>query len=182
MARIADKEPTISPHWRRIAGIYATEEASIGAVWLALEIENGTIHCYDAAIFQREVPVVIGEGLNARGRWIPIAWEKKDEPMVDKLRDRGCHFLMDPIKEDDTTAEVMSREIWQRMRQSQFKLSRYAKNLREEIADMNRQDFSGNRDNYPLVGALRYAVDKINFAKAQEARKPQKNYPSKAIV
>ena len=81
-----------------------------------------------------------------------------------------------------TPAEVMSREIWQRMRQSQFKLSRYAKNFQEEMADMNRQDFSGNRDNYPLVGALRYAVHKINFAKAQEARKPQKNYPSKAIV
>lgn len=173
---------TIAPHWRRIAGLYASEQGDISAVWVAVEVDNGTLHCYDAATFQREVFVVIGEGLNARGRWIPIAWEKSNEPVVEHLRDRGCSFLPDPIKEDAATAEVLSREIWQRMRQSQFKISRQAKNLQEQISSMSKDDFADNTDNYPLVAALRYAVDSLSFAKAQERRQTAINYPKKAIV
>ena len=114
----------IDPTWKRICGIQCQDEGTIGAVWMAHEKPRDLIHVYDACIFRNEVWAVIAEGLNCRGRNIPIAWNKKQKDIADKLLERGCNMLYDPLEESAATTEVWSREILERMKTGRFKVDK----------------------------------------------------------
>lgn len=174
---------SIQPQWRRIAGIHVCEDGEIGMVWIAYDMDTRCLHLYDACNFRLEIPAVIGEGINARGRWIPIAWEKSGKAMVEELKKRGCNFLYKPVEEDSATAEARSREIWQFMRMSLFRIDRRLQNFQDEIVNMSRADFDSGTAKYPLVAATRYAIDQLNFARAQETgNKKQPMAPKTAII
>src|SRR3546814_7216043 len=78
--------------------------------------EADVVHMYDCCVFRREVLAVIAEGLNARGRWIPVAWESALKDMADKLLDRGCNVLPEPVKDTDALAEGTPRDIEESLR------------------------------------------------------------------
>ena len=80
----------IEDHWQRIAGIHKKPNGEIAAVWLARDPDTDVVRVYDACLFKKEVLAVIAEGLNARGRWVPISW--KDKELAAALDERGCNM------------------------------------------------------------------------------------------
>lgn len=172
----------IEDHWKRIAGLHVTEAGDIAVVWMALDKETDTIHLYDCAIFRRLPPAVIGEGLTARGRWIPIAWETKAKATSDMLTERGCNMI-EPLKEDDASAEITSNEIRQRMMTKRFKVAKPLSEWLDEYKTFFRTDITVPRDSHPLMAATRYAVAQLSWARLLRAKgKKQANHPRLAMI
>lgn len=173
----------IEPNWKRIAGIHVQDDGTIAVVWLAHDKDADTVHLYDACVFRREVLAVISEGLNARGRWIPVAWEDSAKDMAEKLLERGSNTLPEGYKDTDAIAEVHSRDIWGRMRSGRFKVDRRLKEWLDEFQSFNRQDSKVPRDSHPLMAATRHAMAQIQFARRQAPKRGQNiNYPKAAIL
>lgn len=171
----------IKPHWKRISGVHSLTNGTIGAVWLAWDGDTDLIHVYDACLFKREVLAVIAEGINARGRWIPVAWQSKE--VSDKLYERGCNMMADASDETDAIAEMVSRDIWERMRSGRFKVDKRLKEWLDEYQTFKRDGAKVPRDSHPLMGATRHAMAELRSAKAEQSSKPnQKNYRRVAIV
>ena len=72
----------IEDWWKRIAGLHVTDAGDLAVVWLALDKDADTHPFYDCAIFRGQPPAVITEGISARGRLTPIAWEAKCQAYV----------------------------------------------------------------------------------------------------
>lgn len=173
----------IEADWRRIAAIHCQDEGEIAAVWLAHDKAADGVHLYDCAIFRREVLAVIAEGLNARGRWIPVAWEAGAKPIADKLLERGCNMLPDPLKETPAMAEVVSRDIWERMRTGRFKVEARLAEWLDEYKSFYRNETQVPLKSHPLMSATRHGVASLEWARRQhrKGRKPV-NYPRVAII
>lgn len=171
----------IDPLWRRIAGIHMQDEGEIGAVWMAHDRTTDCIHMYDACIFRKEVLPVISEGLNARGRWIPIAWQddKSMAAMSTELSKRGCKMMYDPV---DDMPDMISREIEERMRSGRFKVDKRLGEWLEEYRTYY-QAHSKIPEGFPLMTATRFAVGNLKRAKRQISKlKKTTNYPKLAIL
>lgn len=173
----------IPPEWKRIAGIHMDKEGLIGAVWLAHDTSIDKIYIYDACLFRSEIPVVIAEGLNARGRWIPIAWPKKAKDLSKELLDRGCNMLYDPVEDSLELAEVHSRQIEERLRTKRLQAEKRLSEWLDEYKSFYKTDSKVPTDGHPLMSATRHAVSQLNYAKkqAQPNAKKQVNYPRLAI-
>lgn len=173
----------IEPYWYRIAGIHVTEAGEIAAVWLAWDRDNDTVHVTDACVFRREVLAVVCEGINARGRFIPVAWEKNAKALAGELLSRGCNMTVDPADDNDAMAEVISRTIWERMRSSRFRVNRRLGEWLDEFKSFQRQDNKIPRDTHPLMAATRHAMQRMDDATRQEQRRGAGAlYPKLAIV
>ena len=172
----------IEPTWKRIAGIHVQKGGDIAAVWLALEPNTDLIKVYDACLFKSEVPVVIAEGLNARGRWIPIAWEKGAKEISDQLLDRGCNMTYESNDDSDWTAETVTRDIWERMRTQRFQADKRLKNWADEFKTFSRDEQKIPRDSFPLMSATRHAVALISYAKRLSTKSNKLKYPKSGII
>lgn len=169
----------IQPHWKRIAGLHIADDGAWAAVWMALD-ENGVVHLYDCAHFKREVLAVIAEGLNARGRFIPVAWT--NESMSQNLLDRGCNMLPEKTDDSDEMAEVISRDILERMRTGRFKVEKRLSEWLEEFRTFNR-DESKVPSTHPLMTATRYAMSELQYGRAEKGFQDRKKaVPKLAIV
>jgi hypothetical protein len=173
----------IEAGWRRIAGIHCQNEGDIAAVWMAHDRDADVLHLYDCAVFRREVLAVIAEGLNARGRWVPIAWESGAKEIVDKLLDRGCNTLPEPSKENPVLADVISRDVKERMLTGRFKVDRRLAEWLDEYKSFTRQDGQVPLKSHPLMSATRHAVADLDYARRQERKgRPNPNYPRISMI
>lgn len=173
----------IDRNWRRIAAIHVQPDGSVGAVWVAHDKTSDVIHVYDCCVFRREVLAVVVEGLNARGRWIPIAWAKSAKKLADQLSERGCNMLIDGIDDDDATAELMTREIWERMRTGRFKVDKRLGEWAAEFKSYGRRDSKIPQDSFLLMTATRYACSRLTEARRRLSTiKKQSIYPKLAVV
>lgn len=172
----------IEDWWKRIAGLHVTEAGDVAVVWMALDKDADTIHLYDCALFRGQPPAIITEGIGARGRTIPIAWEQKAKPTRDMLFDRGMNMI-DPLKEDDALAEITSKEIKGRMLSRRFKVSKSASDWADEYKTFYKTEVSVPRDSHPLMAATRYAVAQIKWARPARAKgKKLTNHPRIAMI
>lgn len=171
----------IEPHFKRIAGMHVCKNGDVAIVWLAHDTVVDDVTVYDAAIFKIEVPVVIAESINARGRWIPIGWSH--EEMQKSLLDRGCRMLPDKTSDSDEMAEMVSREMWERIRSKRLHAQKRLRNWLEEAKTIERDAGKIPRDSHPLMAATRIAMSNLNFARRQQpARAKRKNFVRMAIV
>lgn len=154
----------MKPDWKRIAGLHYANNDIVAAVWLAHDPQTDVLHVYDSCVFKREVMAVIAEGMNARGRWIPIAWT--DKGLKEALYKRGCKFAYEPA--DDSIAELVSREIDERIRTGRFKVDKRLKDWQEEYKTFRRADNEIPEDSHPLMAATRHAISSMRAAKAQQ--------------
>lgn len=158
-------------------------EGDIGCVWMAHDAMSDVVHIYDACIFRREVFAVIAEGLNARGRFIPIAWELKAQDISEKLLERGCKMLPEPEKDSQALAEVHSRDILERMKTGRLKVDKRLAEWLDEYRSFYRQDAQVPLKTSPLMSATRHAVAQIQFARRVHAPRVQKqNFKQVAII
>jgi hypothetical protein len=173
----------IAPEWRRIAGLQVQAFGEVAAVWLAHDKDSDVVHCYDACIFRREVLAVIAEGLNARGRRIPMAWEPDAKDMADKLLDRGCNMLPKFEKHTEAMAEFVSRDIWERMRSGRFKVDKRLKEWLDEFNSFSRKDAKVPLETHPLMAATRHAMAQIDYALRLEPKRTKgNNFPKVSIL
>lgn len=173
----------IDPTWKRIAGLHVESEGNIGVVWIANDPLSDVAHLYDCAIFRREVLAVIGEGIGARGKWIPVSWNKKASDFSEKLLDRGCNMLPEPCTDSEAMIEVVSREIWQRMRTSRFRVDKTAAEWLDEYRTFYRDDSQVPTEGYPLMAATRHAIEMMPYARAQRiGGKKQLNHPNVVVL
>lgn len=172
----------MDPNWKRIAGIHIQDEGEIAAVWFAHEAEVDRVHLYDCCVFRREVIAVVAEGLNCRGRWIPIAWPEGSKDITDKLLERGCNMLYDASKDTEAMAEVISRDIWERMRTDRFKVEERMAEWLDEYRSFYRQDSQVPKTAHPLMSATRHAIAQLQYAKKQSTQRSQINYPRISII
>lgn len=171
----------IAPEWKRIAGMHMDKEGVIGAVWLAYDQSQDKVYVYDACIFRNEIPLVIAEGLNARGRWIPIAWPEKSKDFSKELLDRGCNMLHDPVKDSEALAEVNSRQLEERLRTKRLQAEKRLANWSDEYKSFYRSDSKVPIDGHPLMSATRHAISQLNYSKRQAPAKKTINYPRLSI-
>jgi len=168
-------------HHKRIAGMHVTKNGNIALVWLARDPDSDNIHIYDACIFQTEVPAVITESINARGRWIPVAWTH--EEMQRSFLDRGCRMLPEASSDSDEMAEIVSRDLWERIRTKRITVDKRLKNWIEEAQSLERDEGKIPKDSHPLMAATRIAIQQIKSAKRLQPRhKRQESGRAVAII
>ena len=167
--------------WKRIGGIHVEDDGTIGVVWVAHDQDAGVVHLYDAAIFRTEVKAVIAEGIAARGRHYPIAWRKKDQAFADDLMEDGINIIPEACADNQAMAEVMSREIWQKLRTGQFRVERRVGDWLKEYRRFDRSESKVPTAGFPLMAATRHAIEMLPYARAEQALKSsQPNYPKQA--
>ncbi len=163
--------------------MHVDDDGSVGVVWLAHDKDADTVHVYDAAIFRLEVRAVIAEGIAARGRHYPLAWRNKDKAFADDLLDAGINVIPEASDDGNAMAEVVSREIWQKLRTGQFRVERRVGEWLKEYKRYDREQSQVPTAGFPLMSATRHAVVMLPYAKAEftpGSKKP--NYPKLALV
>ena len=173
----------IDPTWKRIAGMHVEDDGTVGVVWLAHDWMSSVVHCYDAAIFRLEVKAVIAEGIGARGRHYPLAWRKKDEAFAKDLETSGITIIPEHCADNQAMAEVISREIWQKLRTSQFRVEKRVGDWLSEYRRFDRSDSKVPTSGYPLMAATRHAIEMLPYAKPErDPQRNKQNFPKLAIV
>jgi hypothetical protein len=173
---------SLSDQNKRIAAFHVEEDGKIAAVWMGVDPMADLVTLYDCCLFNAEVLPVISEGMNARGRWIPIAWESKSKDMSDSLLNRGCNMLYDPVKETPELAEMLTREIWERMRTGRFKVEKRLGEWLKEFELFGKKDGKIPVSAFPLMAATRYAIASLKDAKRLKSPAKQKLAPRISIL
>lgn len=168
------------PMWKRIAGIHSMENGDLAVVWLGHDKLDDSVHIIDCCIFHNEVPIVIAEGLNSRGRWIPIAWPKSCADMSEILLKRGCRMLYDPVPETKTYLAAANKELLERIRTRRIKTNIKMASWNDEYEKF--KDSSGDASAYPLISATRNALTQLDYAKRQAKTTSKPNYPKVAMI
>lgn len=155
---------------KKIGGMYALKDGSMSFCWLQLDTETDVVKVYDHCIFTEEVPAVIAEGVKGRGSWVPIGWNNKE--MMQLMLDRGVKMLPDQTSDTDEYAEVVSREIWERMRSQRFTVDRNLITWFEEASSLEREGHKIPRDSHPIIAATRVAMANLENAKTKVLFRP----------
>jgi hypothetical protein len=174
----------IENDWLCIAGVHFQPEGGAAAVWVAHDKKADVLHLWDCAVYRREPLVIIAEGLNRHGRWVPIAWEASARELVEKLLDRGCNTLAEPTKETPVMADAVSRDIAERMRSGRFKVDKRLAEWLDEFGSFKWVDGKVPLNTHPLMSATRHAIAGLEYARRQRGRgdKSMKNYPAVTMI
>jgi hypothetical protein len=165
--------------WKHLGAIHPKKDGTIAAVWVALDEMADVAHLYDATIFERELLIVVAEGIKARGKWVPVVC--LDEEISDALYERGCNML-ETEKETEVMAELSTLEVLERIRTGRFKAKSHLTNWIEEFKTYNREDSRVPRDTHPLMSATRIALAHLDDAKAKSSGVKRNNFKEVAIV
>lgn len=164
---------------KKIAALHVTEDGDYAAVWVNYDKLSDYAEVEDCCLFKAEVLPVVCAGLNARGRWIPIAWEKKAKAVSDELLDMGCNMLYDPIDESGMQLEVNNRALEERLRTRRLKVKSRLGEWKHEYKQFSREGGEVPVKGFPLMTATRHAVSQLEYAKRQAThRKSRVNYPA----
>jgi hypothetical protein len=173
----------IKPHWKRIAGLHRQESGDVAAIWMARDPDTDTVHLYECSLFRNDDknPIIVAEGLNARGRFVPIAHNSKE--LAEKLIQRGCNMIPDPCKDKPAETEVISSEIAARMRSGRFRVDRRLAEWLDEYKSFYRDGAKVPVASHPLMSATRHAIECMEWARAQSSvRKNQRHYAKVAMI
>lgn len=114
----------IPAHWPRICGLDFGWEHPTAAVWLAWDRDADIVYVYDCYAQSKTLIPVHAAAINARGRWIPVAWphdgyQVKDamqgEQLAQQYRAQGVNMLpehaqFEPAGDHDRPQSVVSVE------------------------------------------------------------------------
>lgn len=170
--------------WPRCAAICPADDGVVGAVWLAYERDRDAVHCYDACVFSHLALAVIAEGLNARGRFIPVAWPSKAELFKDELLNRGVNMMYDAADDSDAMAEIVSRTMLERMQTGRWRIDLRLAEWTAQFEVIKRLEGPINQaKGVPLMVASRYALQMLDRGRKPEAAVNRTGlYPKVAIV
>ena len=165
---------------KRICGLEMQSSGEIAAVWIAFDPENDLTQVYDCFKFQRnEVFAVIASALKARGRHVPVS--TRSEELSEALKREGILMTPELASTSQENADMISREIYERMRTGRFKVDSRLSEWREEFETFNREGNAIPLDSHPLMAATRHAISLLRYARGQDSRRSKPVYPKLAV-
>lgn len=184
---------SIPAHWPRIAGLDFGWDHPTAAGWIAWDRDADIVYVYDIHRLSEQTPAVHSVSINARGKWIPVAWphdglqhdKGSGEAIAQQYRNLGVNMLKDkathpPQKgEEEGTGgngvEAGVLEILDRMQTGRFKVFAHLDGYFEEYRLYHRKDGKIVKEFDDILSAVRYAVMMLRFAKLNT---PKRTAPS----
>lgn len=171
----------IDANFGRVAGISVVEEGTLAAVWLAYDKQTDTAHLYDCALFDAPMDR-IAEGLNARGREIPVAWAASAKSVADRLLyDYGVNTITSNDAVADGLAALEMKSLVARLNGQRLIIDPRCKEWTREYAAWTRDEAPVPES--PLLVATRIAFGRLDYARPrQRTRGTQAAYPRISLV
>lgn len=179
---ISDEEISCDPfeiprYFRRICGIDFGIDHPGAACWLAHDTDSDTVYVYDCYKKSGETAAYHSTAINARGKWIPVAWPHdgmtRDKgggvALKDLYQQHGVNMLGVSARYDDDKAggqarEPITIEILERMRTGRFKVFRHLNQWFEEKRMLHRKDGKIVAVNDDIESATRYGMMMLRCA------------------
>jgi len=172
--RIREETIAIPAHWPRIAGLDIGWDHPTACAWLAWDKDTDTVHVYDCYRTREQTPVVHAAALNARGKWIPVAWphdglqhdKGSGEQIAQQYRDQGANLLPEKATFQDGSngVEAGILDMLDRMKTGRFKVAAHLNDWWEEFRLFHRKDGLIVKEGDDLMAATRYAMMMLRFA------------------
>jgi phage terminase large subunit-like protein len=171
---IREEQPSIPKHWSRLCGLDIGWDHPTAAVWIAWDRDADVIHVYDCYRVKEQTPVVHAAALNARGKWIPVAWPHdglQHDPgsgitIAQQYRDNGANLLKEKATFPDGSngLEAGIMDMLDRMKTGRFKVAAHLNDWWEEFRLYHRKDGEIVKVGDDLMAASRYALMMLRFA------------------
>ena len=177
---------TIPSYWPRIAAIDFGWGHPTAVVWLAWDKDTDTVHLYDAYRVKEATPVIHAASINAKGKWIPVAWphdglqhdKGSGEQLAEQYRKLGVNMLKHKVShppakgqkegEGGNSVEAGLIDMMDRMQTGRFKVAKHLHDWWEEFRLYHRKDGKLVKENDDLMSATRYALMMLRFAAVQK--------------
>jgi phage terminase large subunit-like protein len=173
----------IPDHWVRICGLDFGWDHPTAAMWLAYDRETDTIYVIDEYGASRTVIPMHASAINARGKWIPVAWphdgyQVKDqtngEQLAQQYRNEGCnmrplHAQFQPTPGSQEKTSVVSveaglQEMLTRMQTGRWKVFSTCVKWFEEFRIYRRENGKLVKLFDDRISASRYAMMDLRYA------------------
>lgn len=180
----------IPDHWPRIAGMDIGFDHPTAAGWLAWDRDTDTVYLYDVYRLREQTPAVHSVAINARGKWIPVAWPHDGlqhdkggscEAIADQYRKLGVNMLKDKAThapaqgEEEGTGgngvEAGIMELLDRMQTGRFKVFNHLEDFFQEYRLYHRKDGKIVKVFDDILSAVRYASMMLRHAKTNIAKR-----------
>jgi hypothetical protein len=171
---VREEQLNMPAHWPRIAGLDFGWDHPTAAVWMAWDRDADVVHVYDCYRLREQTPVVHAAALNARGRWIPVAWPHdglQHEPgsgvtLAQQYREQGANLLPDKavFADGSNSVEAGVLDLLDRMKTGRFKVAAHLGDWWEEFRLYHRKNGQIVKIGDDLMAATRYALMMLRFA------------------
>jgi len=171
---LREEQPHIPKHWARICGLDIGWDHPTAAVWMAWDEDADVLHVYDCYRVREQTPVVHAAALNARGKWIPVAWPHDGllhdpgwgMPIAQQYRDHGANLLPHKATFADGSngVEAGVLDILDRMKTGRFKVAAHLNDWWEEFRLYHRKDGQIVKEGDDLMAATRYGLMMLRHA------------------
>lgn len=189
---IKEVQPKIPAHWPRIAGLDFGYDHPTAAIWLAFDRDADVIHVYDAYRQSQQTPVVHAAAINAKGKWIPVAWPhdglQHDKgsgiPLATQYRAQGVNMLPEKAEwpEGGNGVEAGVMDLLDRMKTGRFKVAEHLNDWWEEFRLYHRKDGQIVKEGDDLMAATRYALMMLRHASVNQTMKSLIDYRMPGVV
>lgn len=171
---IKEPQPQIPAHWPRICGLDFGWDHPTAAVWVAWDRDANVVHIYDCYRQKEQTPVVHAAAVNARGKWIPVAWphdglqhdKGSGVQLADQYRQQGVNMLAEKVTFSDGSngVEAGIMDMLDRMKTGRFKVASHLNDWWEEFRLYHRKDGQIVKEGDDLMSATRYALMALRHA------------------
>jgi len=174
---LREDAPVMPTHWPRIAGLDIGWDHPTAAVWIAWDRDADVVHVYDCYRVREQTPVVHAAALNARGKWIPVAWPHdglqhdtgSGVTIAQQYRDHGANLLPERacFADGSNGVEAGVLDMLDRMKTRRFKVAAHLNDWWEEFRLYHRKDGQIVKEGDDLMAATRYAVMMLRAAQVK---------------
>ncbi len=182
---ISETQVQIPAHWPRICGMDFGWDHPTAAVWIAWDRDNDVVHIYDAYRVREATPMIHALAINARGKWIPVAWPHDGEQhdkgsgvalanqyrklQVNMLKDKATHAPDKSAGEKEgqggNSVEAGLMMMLDRMQTGRLKVAKHLADWWEEYRLYHREDGKIVKLQDDLMSATRYGLMMLRHAK-----------------
>lgn len=187
---IKENPISIPAHWPRIAGIDFGYDHPTAIAWMAWDRDTDTVHVYDVYRKSGGTPQVHALVLNARGKWIPVAWPHDGEndtaagpALAGQYKKLGCNFLRDrathppepgrPEGSGGNSVEVGISEMLQRFETGRLRVASHLNDFFEEYRMYHRDKGKIVKKNDDIMSAVRYGIMMLRYARVNQDTRPR---------
>lgn len=181
---------SIPSHWPRICGLDFGWDHPTAAVWIAWDRDNDTVHIYDCYRVREATPMTHAMAVNARGKWIPVAWphdglqhdKGSGDALADQYRKHGVNMLKDrathppqkgePEGSGGNGVEAGLMDMLDRMQTGRFKVAKHLQDWWEEFRLYHREDGKIVKECDDLMSATRYGLMMLRMAVVNKVTAP----------
>lgn len=192
---VSEEEIVVDPfkvpdHWARLCGLDFGWDHPTAAAWIAHDRDTDTIYLTDEYRVKEQPIPVHAAAVNARGKWIPVAWphdglqtEKgSGETLANQYRGAGVNMLAEraTMADGSNSLEASIQEMLTYMLTGRFKAFSNLGMFWQEFRLYHRKEGVIVKERDDLISACRYAFMARRMATTQpsnEAReRRQRNW------